>query len=156
MGTFPRILGLYSRDKSLFTLEEAVRRMTSLPAKTFGLKDRGVIRENSWADLVIFDRNRILDTATFEKPFSFPVGIEYVIVNGSTVLAHQQFSKSLPGSAIRREQPARLEPVDSGREESDHDRGCVFTARSSPETPSDVFASLISFRSRSPKANDDH
>jgi N-acyl-D-amino-acid deacylase len=104
MGTFPRILGLYARDKGLFSLEEAIRRMTSLPARTFGIKDRGLISENNWADLVIFDRNRILDTATFEKPFSFPVGVEYVIVNGSLVLDHHQFSKSLPGAAIRREQ----------------------------------------------------
>lgn len=104
MGTFPRILGVYARDKSLFSLEEAVRRMTSLPAKTFGLKDRGSIKERNWADLVLFDRNRILDTATFEKPFSFPVGVEYVIVNGSIVLDHHQFSRSLPGIPIRREQ----------------------------------------------------
>ena len=105
MGTFPRILGLYAREKSLFSLEEAVRRMTSLPAKTFGLKDRGLIREGNWADLVIFDGDRILDTATFEKPFSFPVGVEYVVVNGSIVLDHHQFSKFLPGSALRREPP---------------------------------------------------
>jgi len=104
MGTFPRILGVYVREKGLFSLEEAVQRMTSLPAKTFGLKDRGLIKENNWADLVIFDRNKIIDTATFEKPFSIPAGVEYVIVNGSIVLDHHQFSKSLPGSAIRREQ----------------------------------------------------
>ena len=110
MGTFPRILGVYAREKSLFTLEEAVRRMTSLPAKTFGLRDRGLIKENNWADLVIFDRNRILDAATFEKPFSFPIGVEYVIVNGSIVLDHHRFSKSLPGIAIRREQTPPSEP----------------------------------------------
>jgi N-acyl-D-amino-acid deacylase len=113
MGTFPRILGVYARDKHLFALEEAVRRMTSLPAKTFGLKNRGLIKENNWADLVIFDRNRILDTATFEKPFSFPVGVEYVVVNGSIVLDHYQFSKSFPGNAIRREQPPEDESVRS-------------------------------------------
>jgi N-acyl-D-amino-acid deacylase len=115
MGTFPRILGVYAREKSLFTFEEAVRRMTSLPANTFGLKDRGLIRENNWADLVIFDRNKILDTATFEKPFSFPVGVEYVIVNGSIVLDHHQFSKSLPGVAIRREQALTVDPNNSRR-----------------------------------------
>jgi N-acyl-D-amino-acid deacylase len=110
MGTFPRILGVYARDRSLFTLEEAVRRMTSLPATTFGLKDRGFIKENNWADLVIFDRNRILDAATFEKPFSFPEGVEYVIVNGSLVLDHQQFSRAVPGVAIRHERsPAQRE-----------------------------------------------
>jgi N-acyl-D-aspartate/D-glutamate deacylase len=109
MGTFPRILGVYAREKSLFSLEEAVRRMTSLPAKTFGLKDRGSIKERNWADLVIFDRHRILDTATFEKPFSFPVGVEYVIVNGSIVLDHHQFSRALPGIPIRREQAPAID-----------------------------------------------
>jgi N-acyl-D-amino-acid deacylase len=104
MGTFPRILGVYAREKRLFSFEEAVRRMTSLPAKTFGLKDRGLIKENYWADLVIFERNKILDTATFEKPFSFPLGVEHVIVNGSIVLDHHQFSSAFPGVAIRREQ----------------------------------------------------
>lgn len=104
MGTFPRILGVYCREKNLFSLEEAVRRMTSLPAKTFGLKERGLIKENNWADLVIFDRNRINDTATFEKPFSSPEGVEYVIVNGSIVFDHHQFSNSLPGVPLRREQ----------------------------------------------------
>ncbi len=103
LGTFPRVLGVYAREKNLFTLEEAVRRMTSLPAKTFHLKGRGLIRESNWADLVIFDRNRIVDTATFEKPYSTPQGVEYVIVNGSLVLDHEQLSKSLPGVAIRRE-----------------------------------------------------
>ena len=109
MGTFPRILGVYVREKNLFSLEEAVQRMTSLPANTFGLKDRGLIKENNWADLVIFDRNKIIDTATFEKPYSFPSGVEYVIVNGSIVLDHHQFSKSLPGSAIRHEQSYQFE-----------------------------------------------
>jgi len=113
MGTFPRILGVYSREKNLFNLEEAVRRMTSLPAKTFGLKDRGLIKENNWADLVIFDRNRILDTATFEKPFSLPVGVEYVIVNGSIVLDHHQFSKSLPGIPVRRELTPKVDANES-------------------------------------------
>jgi N-acyl-D-amino-acid deacylase len=106
MGTFPRVLGVYSREKSLFSLEEAVRRMTSLPAKTFGLKDRGLIEQNNWADLVIFDRHAIRDTATFEQPFSSPVGVEYVIVNGSIVLDHHQLTKSLPGFPIRHEQPS--------------------------------------------------
>ena len=102
-GTFPRVLGIYARQKHLFSIEEAVRRMTSLPATTFGLKERGLIRENNWADLVIFDRNQILDTATFEKPFSIPEGIHYVIVNGSIVLDRQNLTKVLPGMALRRE-----------------------------------------------------
>lgn len=118
MGTFPRILGLYSREKNLFALEEAVRRMTSLPAKTFGLKGRGLIKEDNWADLVIFERNSILDTATFERPFSLPVGMEYVIVNGSIVLDHHQFLKSLPGLPLRREQPPTVDSNNSQQTES--------------------------------------
>jgi N-acyl-D-amino-acid deacylase len=101
-GTFPRILGVYAREKHLFSIEEAVRRMTSLPAATFGLKDRGRISPGYWADLVMFDRNQILDTATYEKPLSIPVGIDSVIVNGSIVLDHGVVTKSVPGKALRR------------------------------------------------------
>ena len=101
MGTFPRILGVYVREKNLLTIEEAVRRMTSLPAATFGLTERGLIRQNNWADLVIFDRNKILDTATFEKPLSQPEGIHYVIVNGALVLHQQTLTRTFPGMALR-------------------------------------------------------
>jgi N-acyl-D-amino-acid deacylase len=101
-GTFPRILGVYAREKHLFSMEEAIRRMTSLPAARFGLTNRGRISPGYWADLVIFDRNEILDTATYEEPLSFPVGIDYVIVNGSIVLDHGVVTEALPGMAIRR------------------------------------------------------
>jgi N-acyl-D-amino-acid deacylase len=101
MGTFPRILGIYVREKNLFPVEEAIRRMTSLPAVTFGLSERGLVRVNNWADLVIFDRNKIVDTATFEKPLSQPEGISYVIVNGSIVMDQENLTKSLPGMALR-------------------------------------------------------
>lgn len=101
MGTFPRILGVYVREKNLLSIEEAIRRMTSLPAATFGLTERGLIRENNWADFVLFDRNKVLDTATFDKPLSPPEGIRYVIVNGTIVLDQQNLTKSLPGMALR-------------------------------------------------------
>lgn len=101
-GTFPRILGVYAREQHLFSMEEAVRRMTSLPATTFGLKDRGRISAGYWADLVVFDSNRILDAATYEKPLSSPVGIDYVIVNGSIVVDHGAITAALPGRALRR------------------------------------------------------
>lgn len=107
LGTFPRILGLYAREKGLFSIEEAIRRMTSLPATTFGLKDRGQIKQGYWADLVVFDRNRILDTATYEKPLSIPEGIYCVIVNGSIVLDHGVVTKSVPGMAIRHDAGTR-------------------------------------------------
>jgi N-acyl-D-amino-acid deacylase len=102
LGTFPRVLGLYARQKQLFSIEEAIRRMTSLPAMTFGLKERGQIKEGYWADLVIFNRNRILDAATYEEPLTIPRGIDYVIVNGSVVLDHRTVTKAVPGMALRR------------------------------------------------------
>jgi N-acyl-D-amino-acid deacylase len=101
LGTFPRVLGTYARDQRLFSLEEAIRRMTSLPATTFGLTDRGQIKTGYWADLVVFDGGRIHDTATYEKPLSAPEGIEYVLVNGSVVADHGVLTTALPGMAIR-------------------------------------------------------
>ena len=81
-GAFPRVLGHYARDERLFSLEEAVRKMTSLTAEQFGLADRGRLREGFAADLVLFDPARVRDTATFEKPIAAAEGIERVIVNG--------------------------------------------------------------------------
>jgi N-acyl-D-amino-acid deacylase len=85
-GTFPRVLGRYVRDEGLLSLEEAVRRMTSLPARTFRLADRGELREGAWADLVVFDPDSIADTATYEEPRQYPRGIATVIVNGQVVV----------------------------------------------------------------------
>ena len=84
-GTFPRVLGHYVRDVKLFSLEEAVRRMTALPAAQFGLKDRGSLRAGAYADLVLFDPATIADTATFDKPKTPAAGIAWVLVNGRTV-----------------------------------------------------------------------
>src|SRR5262249_40936799 len=81
-GTFPRVLGHYSRDLRLFPLAEAVRKMTSLAASRFGLTDRGLIRAGWRADLVLFDPDTIADTATYESPIRAAVGIEAVWVNG--------------------------------------------------------------------------
>src|ERR1044071_2661465 len=89
-GNNARVLGLYVRELKLISLEDAIRKMTSLPAQTFGFRDRGLIREGFAADLVIFDENTIIDQATFEKPHQFPVGISYVLVNGQLVLANNQ------------------------------------------------------------------
>jgi N-acyl-D-amino-acid deacylase len=82
-GTFPRVIGYYAREQKLFSLAEAVRKMTSLPAQRFGLTDRGYVREGNWADLVLFDADTVCDTATFETPVRLAVGIEAVWVNGS-------------------------------------------------------------------------
>jgi len=81
-GTFPRVLGRYVRDKGVLTLAEAVRKMTSLPAQAFGLKDKGLIQTGRDADLVIFDPARIQDGATFEDPLAPPEGVEFVLVQG--------------------------------------------------------------------------
>jgi N-acyl-D-aspartate/D-glutamate deacylase len=93
---------LYAREKQLFSIEEAVRRMTSLPAATFGLHDRGQIKEGFYADLVVFDSERIIDTATYDSPLSSPEGIYSVIINGSQVIDQNRLTKSLPGMVIRR------------------------------------------------------
>jgi len=81
-GTFPRVLGHYSRDLGLFTLPEAVRKMTSLPASRFALRDRGLVRPGYRADLVLFDPLTIADTATYETPIRAAAGIDAVWVNG--------------------------------------------------------------------------
>jgi N-acyl-D-amino-acid deacylase len=100
-GNNARVLGRYVRELKLISLEDAVRKMTSLPAQTFGFRDRGLIREGFAADLVIFDDNTILDQATFDKPHQFPVGISYVIVNGAAVFENNQITAARPGVALR-------------------------------------------------------
>ena len=100
-GNNARVLGRYVRELKLIALEDAIRKMTSLPAQTFGFRDRGLIREGFAADFVIFDENTIADQATFDKPHQFPVGISYVIVNGETVLENGQITTARPGVALR-------------------------------------------------------
>ncbi|MBF0505971.1 MAG: D-aminoacylase [Nitrospirae bacterium] len=99
-GSFPRFIGKYVRDERLVGLPDAIRRMTSLPAATFGLTDRGVIREGAYADIVIFDYARIIDTATFREPFSRPKGIEYVFVNGHLAMDAGTLTGTLSGRVL--------------------------------------------------------
>ena len=101
-GTYPRVFARYVREKKLFSWEEAIRKMTSFPARKLGLKDRGLIFEGNWADIVIFDQNTIKDTATYENPIQFPEGIIYVIVNGVIVVDHRKQKRKYPGKIIRR------------------------------------------------------
>jgi N-acyl-D-amino-acid deacylase len=100
-GNNARVLGQYVRNLKLISLEDAIRKMTSLPAQTFGFRDRGMIREGFAADIVIFDENTIIDQATFDKPHQYPLGISYVLVNGMLVLANNQMSEARPGMALR-------------------------------------------------------
>jgi N-acyl-D-amino-acid deacylase len=99
-GNNARVLGRYVRELRLLTLEDAIRKMTSLPAQTFRLAGRGLLREGSAADLVIFDEQTIADRATFEAPHQYPVGISYVFVNGQMVFAEGQLTAARPGKAL--------------------------------------------------------
>jgi N-acyl-D-amino-acid deacylase len=99
-GNNARVLGHYVRDLQVLSLEDAIRKMTSLPAQTFGFRDRGLLREGFAADLVIFDEKKIADRATFDQPHQFPVGISYVLVNGELVFADDQLTRARPGVAL--------------------------------------------------------
>ncbi|MGO1117642.1 N-acyl-D-amino-acid deacylase family protein [Rhodovibrionaceae bacterium A322] len=103
-GTFPRVLGHYARDERIFSLEEAVRKMTSLTANQFGLVDRGILRVGAFADLVVFDPKVVSDAATFEHPTAPATGIQLVLVNGRVVWREGFHSRERPGRAIRRQQ----------------------------------------------------
>lgn len=100
-GTFPRVLGHYSRDVGLFTLEEAVFRMTGLPAREFGIEQRGGIRPGQFADLLVFDPNTIADRATFEQPQQAAAGIDLVLVNGVTVWRDARATGARPGRVLK-------------------------------------------------------
>jgi N-acyl-D-amino-acid deacylase len=100
-GTFPRILGRYVREDSVLTLEDAVRKMTSLPAQRVGLDARGVLKQGMYADLVVFDPATVIDRATFERPQQLSEGIRIVAINGVLVLDDGRVTGARPGRALR-------------------------------------------------------
>jgi N-acyl-D-aspartate/D-glutamate deacylase len=100
-GTFPRVLGVYVREKGLLRLEDAVRKMTSLNASKIGLTDRGLLRAGQFADVTVFDPDRIIDLSTYLDPFQYSEGVEYVIVNGQVVLDRSEPTDARPGRALR-------------------------------------------------------
>ena len=102
-GTFPRVLGVYVRERGLLRLEEAVRKMTSLNAAKLGLRDRGLVREGCFADLTLFDPERVIDRSTYAEPFQYGDGIEYVIVNGQVVMEKGRHTGARSGRALRHE-----------------------------------------------------
>jgi N-acyl-D-amino-acid deacylase len=104
-GSFPRILGRFVRRERALTLPEAVRRITSLPASILGLRDRGILREGAWADLVIFDASAVADRATLEEPRLRSEGIETVFVNGKAVYRKGALTGALPGVPLFRREP---------------------------------------------------
>ena len=99
-GTFPRVLSRYVREEKVLSLEEAIKKMTSQTAQQFYLEGRGVIREGAWADLVVFDADKVSDQATFNNPHQFPLGIQYVIVNGELVVKNSTHTGKLPGIVL--------------------------------------------------------
>jgi N-acyl-D-aspartate/D-glutamate deacylase len=108
-GSFAKIIDDYVEQEGLFTLEEAVHKMSGLPAKTLGLSDtskvdipRGVIKEGFAADMLIFDPKYVRDTATFENPHQLAEGFDWVFVNGVTVIENGDLNERLPGGVIRR------------------------------------------------------
>jgi len=100
-GTFPRVLGKYARDEKLFDLVAAVKKMTSMPAQKLGLKNRGVIAKNNFADLVLFNPDTVIDKATFVNPHQLASGIEYVIVNGRVTVEKGKHTGARGGEILR-------------------------------------------------------
>ena len=100
-GTFPRVLRKYVRETGLLKLEEAVRKMTSLPARKYGMRDRGMVAVGMKADIVLFDPKTVGDRATFDNPHTFPVGIRHVIVNGRVAWNGRTMSRRRSGEVIR-------------------------------------------------------
>lgn len=100
-GTFPRVLGVYVRELGLLSLEDAVRKMTSLNAAKVGLTDRGLLRPGQFADVTVFDPATVIDRATYTEPFQYGAGIEYVIVNGQIVLQQGEHTAAMPGKVLR-------------------------------------------------------
>ena len=100
-GTYAKILGKYVREEKVLTIEDAIRKMTSLPANFLGLQDRGIVREGFWADLVVFDPETVGNMATYGNPHAFPRGIPYVLVNGEVAIDGGEPTGALAGKVLR-------------------------------------------------------
>ncbi|HRH42106.1 MAG TPA: amidohydrolase family protein [Pyrinomonadaceae bacterium] len=100
-GNNARVLAKYVREKKLVSLEEAVRKMTSLPAQTFGLWDRGILWQEMAADIVIFDENKVTDNATFQKPKQYASGFSFIIVNGQITIENGKHNGTKAGQILR-------------------------------------------------------
>jgi N-acyl-D-amino-acid deacylase len=100
-GTYPKILGRYVRERGTLSLEDAIRKMTSLPAKTFRIKKKGLLVEGWDADVVIFDSKTIIDQSTYEEPEKVPQGIHYVLVNGQIAVEDGKVMGATSGRVLR-------------------------------------------------------
>ncbi len=101
-GTFPRVLGEYVRERGVLTLEDAVRKMTSLPADHMGMSERGILSEGMIGDIVVFDPETVVDRSTFQDPHQYPEGIDFVIINGIVAVDDGVFSDVRAGRVLRR------------------------------------------------------
>jgi N-acyl-D-amino-acid deacylase len=101
-GTFPRVIAKYVRESKVLNLPEAIRKMTSLPARKLGLHDRGLLRPGFKADIVVFNYYTIRDRATYENPHVYSTGIEYLVVNGRLVIREGKHTGAKPGKLLRR------------------------------------------------------
>ena len=99
-GTFPRILGQYCRELKLFSIEKAIEKMTGLPAQIYRLKNRGLLKKNMFADIVIFDPETVIDNAQYHAPEQLSSGIDQVFVNGQSVYSNREWSGKRPGRLI--------------------------------------------------------
>jgi N-acyl-D-amino-acid deacylase len=102
-GTFPRILGRYIREKKIVPMPEMVKKMTSSPARKFGFVKRGALKVDCFADIVVFNRDKVIDKATWAEPHQYPEGIEYVLVNGEVVIERGEHTGNLPGKILKKE-----------------------------------------------------
>ena len=100
-GTFPRILRKYVREEKKLTLEEAIRKFSALPAQRMRLTDRGVLKQGMWADVVVFDPEKVRDVATFDEPNRLSEGMDFVLVNGIPVIEDGEMTGALPGKVLR-------------------------------------------------------
>jgi N-acyl-D-amino-acid deacylase len=101
LGTFPRVLGRYTRERKALTLAQAVNKMSALPASRVRLTDRGTLAVGLAADVVVFDPATVADTATYEQPFQYPTGINAVLVNGVIALREGQRGSRMTGKTLR-------------------------------------------------------
>ncbi|MBM3496766.1 MAG: amidohydrolase family protein, partial [Armatimonadetes bacterium] len=101
-GNHARVLGRYVRELRVLRLEDAVRKMTLLPATVYRLQDRGMIRPGAWADVVVFDPATVADRATYDQPHQYATGMRYVLVNGVPAVENDTYTGAKPGKALRR------------------------------------------------------
>ena len=101
-GNNARTIARYVRELNILSIEDAIRRMTLLPATTFNLKHRGALKPGAWADIVVFDPDTIRDNATFEKPHQYAAGIVHLFVNGTPVIRDGERNRLRPGKMLRR------------------------------------------------------